>query len=144
MAGMLIRFGYGIRGAEKMLDDLMKQGMVLADIRFTPWCNWSEKWNPPALRERYPGRRYWPLRELGNINHNHREDGFKLWKPEEGIKMLLQVLIKKEQNVVIMCGCANFDGCHSRLVMELVAQQSKEIQIWLAYKDHLQRWTPSV
>lgn len=133
----LIALGYAMRGSEKTLADLMKDGQtVLADIRDNPICTWSERWNQPALREAYPGR-YWPLRELGNANHADPAAGIRLNDPERGIALLVKAL--KRRRVVILCACANFETCHRRTVVEL-ADQAGVKDIWLAEKNHLKRW----
>jgi len=115
--GTLYPFGYAAPGASQYLATLMaRPRTLLVDIRYEAWSRRKE-WNPSSLRHRY-GKRYRPLRGLGNKNYNN--DGpVELFMPEVGIPLLVEGL-QKGYNLVLMCACKDYQHCHRKKVLELV------------------------
>ena len=105
---------------------------VLADIRFAPHSRhleWRKNYLTLLLKHRY---RHVP--QLGN--RKYREGGIQIHNLELGIRLIESW----NENVVLMCVCAELETCHRNAVkieLEKRGHQIKEITDWRATQPSL-------
>lgn len=98
---------------------------VLADVRFAPHSRhleWRKNYLTLLLRHRY---RHVP--QLGN--RKYKEGGIQIHNLELGIRLIESW----DENVVLMCACAELENCHRRVVkteLEKRGYEVKEISGW--------------
>lgn len=98
---------------------------VLADIRFAPHSRhleWRKNYLTLLLKHRY---RHVP--QLGN--RRYREGGIQIHNLELGIRLIETW----DENVVLMCACAEIENCHRhavKIALEERGHQIQEIDDW--------------
>ena len=100
--------GYAEKSVEKLPLLLDKKEAVLADIRFVPHSKDLE-WRKIYL-SMLLGKRYHHVSALGN--RMSQTDKIQIHNMELGIRLIESWKV----NVVLMCGCADFEKCHRRVI----------------------------
>lgn len=99
--------GYGSSKPERIIELMDQHGAVLVDIRFSAW-------GKPGYKKfelvRLLGERYTHLPALGNAAY--KTGGMQIADYTAG-KTLLATL---GQPAILMCACADPDGCHRTVV----------------------------
>src|SRR5687768_14785009 len=98
---------------------------VLADIRFAPvsrHLEWRKTYLSLLLKKRYHH-----VAQLGN--RNYKTGGIQIQNLELGIRMLES----RNENVILLCACAELENCHRRVVkieLERRGFETQEILSW--------------
>jgi hypothetical protein len=126
----LYPFGYGGSGKAKQLDALMAEhpDMWIVDIRKSPRSA-NPAWNYGALRKKWGKRYVWLGQWLGNRNYNIPGADIELVDAAGGMMRLCNIL--KHRSVCLLCGCAEYEGCHRKDVTELAIQELPGLEVVL-------------
>src|SRR5580765_397995 len=117
--------GYSRNGA--LVETLMKQEqMLLIDTRSKPWSKIPE-YRQEALKERYKARYRFAGQYLGNVNFNNGE-AIKIANPVVGITGLMKYL-SKGYDLIILCGCAQFELCHRKVIIDLLKGVMPDVEV---------------
>jgi DNA-directed RNA polymerase subunit M/transcription elongation factor TFIIS len=114
---------------------------ILVDIRFKPTSH-NLHWTKQAFSKKYQKRYFW-LKALGNVTHD-QPGHIQIADPETGIKQLVQFL--QDHNVLLMCGCPEYEQCHRKVVYDLLVQalnaQTLEATCFSPafYVDEIREW----
>lgn len=100
--------------------------LLIVDLRKSPNSSMPD-WSGAALKAKYGCRYRWAGRFLGNINYANGGP-IQLVSPEIGIKGLIQYL-SKSHDLILLCGCAEYDTCHRKVVVELLQVQLPEVEV---------------
>ena len=127
--GTLFPLGYRRQGADTYIQDLMAvQQPMLVEARFTPfarnrprWCRYGKQGLEQTWRERYvyysnrtQGRDENNDNWLGNKNYNNGGP-VELVNLVEGLHQLFE-LLTTGWNVIVLCGCAEYEECHLKTI----------------------------
>lgn len=121
--------GQSVADLPALLD---KHDAVLADIRFAPHSRhleWRKNYLTLLLKRRY---RHVP--SLGN--RQYKEGGIQIHNLELGLRLIESW----NENVVLMCACAELENCHRRVVkseLEKRGFEVEEITDWNALQTSL-------
>jgi uncharacterized protein (DUF488 family) len=113
--------GYSGRRPEWLLTAVLRLNAVVLDIRLSPHSripSWSKGHLAAFLGVDEDGiPRYRHLPAFGNVNY--RTGGpIVLADPDAGI----DIVRNESRTPILMCGCANFDRCHRRVVARLLQE----------------------
>jgi len=121
---------------------MQEERMLLIDTRYTPYSR-LPLFRREALEAQYGKRYRWAGKYLGNLNH--RTGGpIKLAQPEIGIPALVRYLTEG-YSLVLLCGCASYEQCHRKVIVEAVQHLMPEVEVQLEEKasSMMQReWIP--
>lgn len=118
--------GYTAPGSSSIVEALMSNpSTLLIDTRFSPKSRLPE-WTGSALSVKY-GVRY---REAGNYlgNINYKGGPIRLARPDSGIRGLERYL-GEEHDLILLCGCANYETCHRKVIVEMLLQRNPAIEV---------------
>jgi hypothetical protein len=100
--------------------------LLIIDLRKSPNSSMLD-WAKPALEAQYGHRYRWAGRYLGNVNHANNGP-IQLADPATGIKGLVQYL-SEGHDLILLCGCAEYDACHRKVVVELLVAQLPAVEV---------------
>ena len=112
----LHHFGYAGQDARALRAWLEAHDALLVDVRMKPIAR-HPSWRGPAL-QRALGDRYRHVAALGNVNF--RGGPVELVNAEAGVREVGE-LLAAGRPVVVMCVCRDYQVCHRRQVVELLA-----------------------
>lgn len=115
----LYTLGYATWTLEQIEKAVIALDALLIDIRYHPWSG-KPGFNREDLTRRFPGI-YGYMKSFGNLTH--KEGRIELYKPEEGLQKIGPIL--KVRNVVLLCGCSDYQWCHRSTVADLIAERYK-------------------
>lgn len=120
--------GYSIHSAQ--IAALMEEDptLLLIDLRTNPDSR-VVAWKRPALVETYGERYGWFGETLGNVNYK-TSGPIMLANPEPGIASLAD-LLRQGYNLLPFCGCASYETCHRRKVIDLLRLSVPEVEVIL-------------
>lgn len=124
--------GYAGRSVAELPALLDALDAVLADIRFAPHSRhleWRKNYLTLLLKHRY---RHVP--QLGN--RKYKEGSIQIHNLELGVRLIESW----DENVVLMCACAELENCHRRVVkieLERRGHTVEELYEWRASKPPL-------
>lgn len=119
--------GYRAPGAMEKVEELVRQGARVLDIRMMPRSRYSAQWNRKQLEVRFGLQNYDHLELLGNINCRFPDRPIHLQNSGEGLLWLLIYL--QRRNVMVLCGCPRPIGCHRDTVCRLLRQSFPTLSI---------------
>ncbi len=110
------------------IEALMQQdpSLLLIDTRYSPRSR-IPGWSEAALRRRFGEQYRSSGATLGNINYA-RGGPIRLADPERGIAGLIRYL-SEGYNLILLCGCKDYEHCHRRVIVELLCQQVPHVQV---------------
>ena len=123
--GLLYTFGYTMPCADATIEQLVKLGILVVDIRYSANSR-AAKWRKAQLQERL-GTNYVHLSQLGNVNYN-RPGGIQLSQPEIGVPFVAELLLQG-QHIALMCMCSDVDGCHREVAAEHILERFPSLHI---------------
>lgn len=112
--------GYANQSVADLTALLDSLDAVLADIRFAPYSRrleWRKTYLTLLLKHRY---RHVP--QLGN--RKYKEGGIQIHNLELGVRLIAS----REENVVLMCACAELENCHRRIVKNEFEKRGFEVE----------------
>lgn len=113
--------GYRNEDTPSLLNDLFDSAdpeascRLLIDIRYRPAAPFRPQWSRKRLREKYH-HQYRYLYALGNRRH-HSNGLVELVHEDVGL-LCLERWLAAGWDLVLLCACADEDGCHRTLVRE--------------------------
>jgi ASCH domain len=126
---MLYPLGYASPQANERLASLMQHArMLLIDTRYTPYSR-LPSFRREALEAHYGKRYRWAGKYLGNLNHT-TGGPIRLAQPEIGIPALVRYL-QEGYSLVLLCGCASYEQCHRKVIVEAVQRLMPEVEVQL-------------
>lgn len=120
--------GYSKHGTEQSLESIMLDEKVhLIDTRHKaysriPWATGD------ALNAKYGHRYHDAGKYLGNINHKSKDGPIQIANLALGIKGLCQH-IDKDETLVLLCGCKEYEKCHRKVIVEELTRVRPEVSI---------------
>jgi hypothetical protein len=143
VANKVFPIGYShYRSAERVQELMQDDKMLLIDCRITPWSERPE-WREESLRKQY-GERYRSAGAfLGNAMHEinkkmRQAEGIwpapqramiRIAQPALGIKGLTMYL-DEGKDLILLCGCSQYENCHLHVIVELLWQKRPEVQVF--------------
>ena len=124
--------GYSGWKIEQMAAVLERLGAVLVDVRMVPRSR-APQWNGGVLHRRL-GERYVWVRELGNRNYRGTFEQIEIADFPAGERRLREIAAAG-QPVILLCGCANVNLCHRKLLAEWLAQAWGAEVVHLTHPD---------
>lgn len=121
--GLLYTLGYGMFGAGPIIEQLVKLGVIIYDIRFSPRSR-VHRWRKPFLQN-WLKDSYIHLPELGNIHYTQPGLGIELADPATGVPLIVQPL-REGRHIALMCVCKEHGTCHRRIAAHEVLKQIPE------------------
>ncbi len=131
-------YGYGNSKTNDELIQFMKDNdlSILVDVRMRP-KGWATLWSKPYLEKKLPseGLQYLSVPTLGNTT------GTAQWIPpseidaQETLEYLVS-LLKKGENICLMCAEKDYKSCHRTSVAETLSQ--------LLPDSHIIHWAKSM
>jgi uncharacterized protein (DUF488 family) len=122
---MLYTIGYSGWKLPRLQQTIEARSAALVDIRYTPHSRWQPVWRRPYLR-RTLGTRYIHIQALGNRNYRVKGAPIAIADYPTGLQQVAQ-LLRQWPALVLLCGCAELDACHRKLVAERLAQDLGEM-----------------
>ncbi|HZR41697.1 MAG TPA: hypothetical protein VFB12_16370 [Ktedonobacteraceae bacterium] len=118
--------GYSVYGA--LIDSLIRETphLLLIDTRQSPRSRIAG-WSQAALERRFGQRYRWAGRYLGNVNYANAGP-IKLADPVTGIRGLIRYL-REGYDLILLCGCREYEQCHLRVIVELLCQHLPAVEI---------------
>lgn len=118
--------GYSIHAA--LIEALMHEHptLLLVDTRYSPRSR-LVAWTQPALKKRFGERYRWAGAYLGNINYANGGP-IMLADPRTGIGGLIMYL-REGHDLILLCGCRDYEQCHLRVIVELLCQQLPSVGV---------------
>lgn len=126
MLHKLYSIGYLNPGSLEQIQQLVNQGALLVDIRFSARSYYRPWFTAKRLRSRFKTA-YTRLRDLGNKNYANPNADIVLLNPALGIPQLLTLL--EQQDVCLLCRCKKLAKCHTTVVLEAIQQSCPEAQL---------------
>jgi uncharacterized protein (DUF488 family) len=127
--------GYTGQNVEALKPLLDKLHAILCDIRYSPNSR-VPQWRGDSLFKRL-GNQYDHTQELGN--KAFKSGRIEIVDMEDGL-FGIDAAYEIGNNLVLMCGCREFDGCHRAVIADaLIAKGYEVIEIedWEAYLEEL-------
>jgi hypothetical protein len=118
--------GYSVHNAQIAALMDADPALLLIDLRKNP-DSFMAAWKRPYLVETYGERYGWFGETLGN-RHYKTGGPIKLVNPEPGIAYLAD-LLHQGYNLLPFCGCASYELCHRRQVIDLLRLSIPEIEV---------------
>lgn len=118
--------GYSVHSAQIAALMEADSSLLLVDLRKSPDSR-IPAWKSSRLRTPYGQRYGWFGETLGNLNYK-TGGPVRLANPGPGIACLVRKL-QQGHNLLLLCGCANFETCHRREVVTLLKQAIPEIEV---------------
>lgn len=129
MTASLATFGYACKtlDVEQELQQVLcvNQRALIVDTRLSPRCRWSMLWQRDRLAARYGKHYQWRGQALGNVNHHQPGTPIVLADETAGIALLCRWL-EQDITVILLCGCAEYEPCHRKVIYEKVKAQLGE------------------
>jgi hypothetical protein len=139
--------GYNLAGADRRIEQLMQDPLMkIIDCRIVPHSRCKPEYNRQALEHRWnrQAKRYhWAGQFLGNAAHeeNLRNRGRMIWdkpyprkiriaNPEVGVAGLARYL-EEQYDLILLCGCTDYEGCHLKAIVSLLCAARPSVQIVL-------------
>ena len=116
--------GYTEPNAQVRIDAfLSKPNACLVDIRFSARSRWNQSFRQDRLAQKY-GAQYIHCPSLGNLNYRpeDRSKGITIADPETGI-LVVRNLLSGGNDVMLLCGCKEYERCHRKVVYELLTER---------------------
>lgn len=118
--------GYAVPGAEQTLETLMQDaGVHLIDTRYKPYSR-IPGWVGSVLGEKYGARYHWAGAYLGNLHY--KGGPILLANTDVGIRGLCTYL-SEGKDLILLCGCKDYERCHRKVIIELLQQQMPEVAV---------------
>jgi len=125
--GKVIPFGYSAPDSRSALDRLMaSERTYLVDVRYSTRSVNKPEWSADSLKESYGARYLW-IKDLGNINY-FGHGPIQIAHPEIGIPRLMNGL-KQGYTLILLCTCTRYEGCHRKVVIDLLLESMPDAQI---------------
>lgn len=122
----VITLGYRTPGAMEQVQAQINAGACLVDIRLVPHSRFLPHWRRAALAARF-GTAYHHLPALGNVHYRTPEQPMRLRDATQGLEYL--VVLLRERNVLLLCGCPDPETCHRSLVCQLIQERVPGLSI---------------
>lgn len=117
--------GYSNQG--HLVEQIMVNSKTLiVDTRYSPNSKMPQ-WTGAALKTKYSARYRWAGKYLGNVNH-WNGGPMVLANPVVGIKGLVMYL-REGYDLILVCGCSDYQSCHRRLIVELLRGVMPEVEV---------------
>ena len=130
--------GYSRHG--NLVEQLMQdENILLIDTRKSPNSK-IKGWSKDELQEKFGEQYRFAGEYLGNVNA-WNGGPIKLVNPRVGIHGLVKYL-DEGHDIIILCGCADYDTCHRRVVVDLLKDKIPNIEI-LFPESHVESGTIS-
>jgi hypothetical protein len=100
--------------------------LLLIDLRASPNSR-MPIWKRSFLIDAYGDRYGWFGETLGNVNYKNGGP-IRLANPVEGIAYLVD-LLQQSHNLLLLCGCAHYETCHRRIVVELLQERLPDLEV---------------
>lgn len=127
----------GYRSDGQYIAELMAEdaSLLLIDTRNTPYSKIEvfAQYNRAALQTTYGERYHWAGLFLGNENYRERNKPIKIAQPERGIQGLMMYL-KEGHDLILLCGCANYQTCHRKVIVEMLKEKVPGIDVVHSYR----------
>lgn len=118
-------YTYGYQGGNQAkLDDLIKSGAILCDVRLKPFSR-IPGYNGSEFQRRY-GRQYLHIDDLGN--ENYKGGPVKLKNAQAGIDIVSEIMATGRA-VILMCACRDAATCHRTHAAKLVADAIGQCEV---------------
>src|SRR5216110_3136501 len=126
--------GYSAHGSQMTTLMQTDPTLLLIDLRKNPGSR-MPAWRRGYLVDTYGECYGWFGETLGNVNYNN--DGpIRLANPGPGIACLAD-LLHQGHNLLLFCGCARYEICHRRLVVDLLQKHLPDLQV--IHPDQVER-----
>ena len=127
----IFTLGYSGWTVEAIEAEVARLDAILIDVRMVPRSRFAP-WNGSAFKAKF-GERYLWLREFGNVNYKGTFDQIKIADFPTGLKRLSELTGQpfSGKAVILMCGCADVNNCHRKVLAERLAG------LWSAAVVHL-------
>jgi len=122
----LYSLGYLTPGSQARLQELVKAGCIILDVRKRAGSRYRPEFSCKRLTARY-GEAYQRCKALGNENYQIPGALHKLTNPEFGIRELVARLLSHD--VVLLCKCSAFESCHSSSIVALLQVSCPDIKV---------------
>lgn len=134
---MMQVYAIGYRRNGQYIEELMSEDptMLLIDTRKVPFSKIKAfaQFDKPALTVTY-NKRYRAAGDfLGNLNFKIPNAPIKIAQPEIGIAGLIRYL-NEEHNLLLLCGCANYQVCHRKVIVEMLQAKMPDIDVVHTYR----------
>lgn len=118
--------GYSIHShlIERLMCDI--PNLLLIDTRAVPHSRIAG-WSQSALEQRFGNRYRWAGKFLGNVNYASAGP-IRLANPVTGIAGLVRYL-QEGYDLILLCGCREYEQCHRRVIVDLLCQQLPTVNI---------------
>ncbi|MBN2584983.1 MAG: DUF488 domain-containing protein [Planctomycetes bacterium] len=113
----------------ELLEVAERLNATVIDVRLMPRSRWSPGFNAKALQAALGDRYVW-LEGFGNLNY---KGGPIVLKDFAGAVAKLGEMSPHGPRVILMCGCADVNVCHRKMVAERLAK------FWHCPIEHLER-----
>jgi hypothetical protein len=122
--GSLTTFGYANKTTLWEVQAAMHANprALIIDTRLAPNCRWSNIWQRQSLEIAWEKRYCWRGDWLGNVNYHDVHLPIQLANVQEGIPWLIRGL-EKGFTLLLLCGCANYETCHRKVIYDAVQAQ---------------------
>ena len=113
----------------ELLEVAARLNATVIDVRLMPRSRWAPGFNAKALKAALGDRYVW-LEGFRNLNY---KGGPIVLKDFAGAVTKLGEMSLRGPRVILMCGCADVNVCHRKLVAEKLAA------LWHCPVEHLER-----
>lgn len=119
--GGLATLGYTARHAWSELEGVMLANTqaLIVDVRLTPWCSWSSRWQRPQLEQHFGNRYIWKGDVLGNIHYHQPDKPITIANEAAGYPWILQRL-EEGTTCILLCGCYTYERCHRKVIYDAI------------------------
>lgn len=128
MAGIVYAVSYSRYG--NLIHELMKRPhTLLIDCRKTAYSGMQE-WCGDDLKARYKEAYRQAGLYLGNVNYNKDEAPIAIANIHDGIRGL-QMYLSEGFDLILMCGCTNYDHCHLKVIVEALREATPLVDVFI-------------
>lgn len=122
---MIYTTGYSGKSADDLRALAERLDAIIVDIRLVPRSRWQKFWNKSALAAMFNERYVW-VEDMGNLKF--KEKKIEIKNLDAGIETVLAIENDGQYNLIILCGCSEYEHCHRKPVAEALRAKGRKVE----------------